>query len=1061
MQPVFHILKPANPSSSSNAQYINRILQGVCIQIVLTTFCKSPALSQTPVVALPSQQESPSVNTQRQNINFTTKSNYFLNAPKPELIFQGASLTTPSQLETLTPADPHLENPSPNLPPQKQTLNPPRRGEALNPSSPSSFIKKGSEELALTPDKVKSKSDIHLDTPKPVLIAQVASPSTSLQQVGLNPSIQPGGVDPLQVLPDSQIDSSQSQTNVSQYPLPTTPAQPGVPNPNIQPGGVDPLQTAPDSRVDQLKPVPKPVGGGDAKLTETLVRNALINTAGRYPWVINPTDKSTFSALQFRPGDQLTYSSFDFQSADGSAGVNHFKVGVFPKESSFYWILENNQVLLETAGQLAGIEYQGQSQDFHITGKMDLTQSYGGYQFVTALAPDLQRLLRNPNSNQSNGSSAGSILTVAAQIINPVGIPAPQIVINNPAIVNNSANITNVKIPTQSNFFNNIDIANAPQILQAFPTVNLQALAELGFRRGETVPTELLQQAGIKFGSIYQDIAPGFTPSVTSTAGIKILQAGKFDNPDLLRMLLDRSLSDSRKKVDYLNSLYWTSFGIRADQQSQQVKTDTYKWYRLYTSQAHNRVLIRYDKDKPEATFTQVFSNPGISLTLRSDNFSVDTGQSLASSLGFLPGLFFEALNPENVDKLLRIARERYKDRQIFSPLQTKATTEERRQINRRLNSTLAYTNIASGVEQLSGQLTFSGSIKPEESAIWQIRTGLYRRSVFFSDTHSTVTSGDITFGDVRISPDRLGPLGFTNTVVQENKVANSNPSNESFAVQTLLTNGEGKQFLLQDSSKLLGVPTPTRSTALVFDRFELRRKETLDAKNSYFSGSQLLPAIETVFSGTQSNLNYSVAVGTWANPDSGRMLNVSDNQSKFKEPDAGVYTNVNISSTNLKISRDAKGIPLEIFNFSPSLALRWNSAASTLNQNIFALNSLFFYQNKNLEFTIVPGLQFGDKFNVVVPASLRFSNGLSFEGAVELGEPTYYHLDVLQALGTDLGIGFYARNFTDMNGSRYSGGSYGLKVRYNLPKTVLYTDFTIGASSHGLDLRMQGSLSF
>ncbi len=28
-----------------------------------------------------------------------------------------------------------------------------------------------------------------------------------------------------------------------------------------------------------------------------------------------------------------------------------------------------------------------------------------------------------------------------------------------------------------------------------------------------------------------------------------------------------------------------------------------------------------------------------------------------------------------------------------------------RRQINRRLNSTLAYTNVASGIEQLSGQL--------------------------------------------------------------------------------------------------------------------------------------------------------------------------------------------------------------------------------------------------------------------------------------------------------------------------------------------------------------------
>lgn len=57
--------------------------------------------------------------------------------------------------------------------------------------------------------------------------------------------------------------------------------------------------------------------------------------------------------------------------------------------------------------------------------------------------------------------------------------------------------------------------------------------------------------------------------------------------------------------------------------------------------------------------------------------------------------------------------------------------------------------------------------------------------------------------------------------------------------------------------------------------------------------------------------------------------------------------------------------------------------------------------------------------------------------------------------------MGFYARNFTDIDRSRFSGGGYGLKVRYNLPKTVLFTDFTIGASSQGLDLRLQGSFSF
>jgi hypothetical protein len=1081
--------------SSKKRKYINYILQALGIQILLLTFCKLPALSQTPLKSAASQLQE-SVNNQPEDTDLATlkstldsqqarlsasrvrfaeisqedehsysvksgtidvvSSSSKLGEEQPHLIVSKvkfASISTPDN-----DVDNKLENIDVVTPVSESNSS---KSELFLSEVRVAEISQEKYNFADRPENsdIVTVSSLHLSEPE-LILSQV-----SLETQGtLNPSIPSGGIDPLQLAPDATLDSTVSETNVSQFP--SIPSQPEAPNQNVQPGGVDPLQTAPDSRVDQLNPnQPLEKIEGNAELTDVLVRNAIINTAGRYPWIIDPTDRLSFSALLFRPGEKEVYSNFDFQTTDGSAGVNRFSVGVFPKKDSFYWILDNNQIVMETRGELYGVSYQGESKDFDITRKMNLIQSYGGNQFVVALAPDMERLLGNADSNFNNGSnntSGASILTVAAQLTNPVGVPAQQITINNPAITNNTNNITHVKIPSQSTLYDNIEIANAPKILQAYPTVNLQSLASLSLYRGEEIPESVLKDSGITFGSIFKNTAPRFTPSVSSTAGIKVLQSGRFDNPDLLKMLLDRSISDSTRNVHYLNSLYWSSYGIRGEKLSEKTQSNSYRWYRLYASQAHNRVLLRYDKNKAEATYTQVFANPGISITLRPETFDVDGTQSITNSVGLLTGLIYDQINPSNINKLLATARKRYQNREVFSTLSTKATSEERRQINRRLNSTLAFTNLASGIEQVSGKITFSSRIKPRQSSMWQVRSGLYRRSVLFFESQSTVTSGPITFGETRFSPDRLGPLGFANSFTPESKVDNPIPTNESFAVQTLMTTADGRQFLFQDSSEnLLGVPIPARATALVFDRFELRRSETQRVKNYIFSGYKFLPATELVYSGTNKNINYSMSVGTWINPNAHLLLNVSDNQSIFKEPTVGVYANANVNSTNLKISRDAKGNPIEVFNFSPSLTLRLNSSSSVLNQNLVALSSLFFYQNRNFEVAVAPGVQYNDRFIGVLPASLRFKNGLSFETALEVGERTYYRLEALQAVNRDLSLGLYVRNFTDIDRSRLRSDSYGLKMRFNVPKTVLFTDFTIGNSSQGLDIRLQGSMNF
>jgi hypothetical protein len=897
-------------------------------------------------------------------------------------------------------------------------------------------------------------------------LSQTPLPATPSQSQTPNSKVQLSDVEPLQVAPDSHLESPEAAQILSQTPVPITPSEQLDPNRNIPTPGIDPLQIAPDAQVDELKPdepLPQNIEEQDPKLTEQLVRNALLNTAGRYPWIIDPTDRYTFSALLFRPGSKQIYSSFDLQTADDTTQLNRFRIGRFSNNDSFYWVLDNNRVVIETKGHLAGVTYQGESQDISITRKMDLVQSYGGNQFVTALAPDIEGLLENPDTAQGNGSGS-SILTVAAQVINPPGTPLVPIAINNPAIIRDSGNVTNLTIPSQSNLFNNIDVANAPTVLQAFPTVNLQPLAELALYSGETVPEEVLEEAGIKFGSIFRGISPEFTPSVSSVAGIKTLQLGRFDNPDLLRMLLDRSLDQGNRKVHYFNSLYWSSFGIRAENQSEEVKPpDINDWYQLYASQAHNRIVIEYHPEEPEATFTQVFANPGISLTVRPNTFDVDETQSLSATLGLLPGLLFKQLNPQGVNQLLQTARQRYNNHQIFTPLQTKATSEQRRQINRRLNSTLAFTNIATGIEQLSGLMTFSSRIHPSNSALWQVRTGLHRRrALFFEVPSPTVTSEPIRFGNLRLSSDRFGPLGFGNAIVPETTVSDGQQSNESFAVQTLVTTANGNQFLFENSSAgMAGVPIPGRSTALVFDRFELLRTETSKGKNHVFFGSLFLPAAEMVFSGTQGNFNYSIGAGAWLNPNSDKGLNVGDNQSQFQEPGLGLYARATLSHTNLSISRDAQGIPQTIFNFIPSLTVRWNSAANDINQNVVALSSVFSYQNKKLAFTIIPGIQYTDEFIAVLPATVQFSNGLTLEASLEVGKRTYYRFEALKSLNKRFSLGLYTRNFTDIDNSRIPGDSYGFKVRYNLPTTSLFTDFTLGTGSNGLDLRLQGSLSF
>lgn len=850
------------------------------------------------------------------------------------------------------------------------------------------------------------------------------------------------------------------QSALAQSSLPSSLPSEQIPNRNNSPTGIDPLQVAPNSQVDQLQQnqsLPQN-GNNNADLTESLVRDALLNTANRYPWIIDPTDRFSFPSVQFRPTVKNFYTNFDLQFAKGSPVINRFTAGDFADEDSFYWVLDDNRVVMETEGRLAGVLYQGRSNDITVRRKARQIQSYGGNQYVVALPPDLDQLMRK-EENGTNQISNTSVLTVTAEIINPPGIPAPPVKINNPATNSNNSNITSVKFPNQNNLFDNIEVANAPLVLQAFPTTNLQPLAQTALLEGEEVSEDLLKEAGIEFGSVLQGISPTFTPQTTSTPGIKILQLKEFGNYDLLKVLLDRSLSEKSKTLHYLNSLLWVSYGIRAENQTEKIDREQYNWYRIYASKPHHRVLVRYDPKVIEAKYTDVFANPGISLTLNQDGLKVDEPQTLAASFGLLAGGVFDFFNPENVDQSLKTARERYQRHEIFTPLQTKATSEQRRAINRRLNSTLAFANRASGLTQLSGLLTFPSAIHTDDSSLFQVRTGLYQRSVLFIDRPPPkVTKGPIQFGELRLSIDNFGPLGFTNTFVPNSKLAD----NESFAVQSLVTTSDDKKFLFSDSSdRLVGVPLATKASSLAFDRFELTRTESLKADIHVYSGALLLPAAEMVFSGTQGNWNYSLSAGAWLNPTPNRAMNALDNGFGLQEPTLGLYSNALVSYTDINVSRDAKGNFQRAIINNPSLNLRWNSAPNSQNPITGVLQHSFSYQDKNLALTLAPGLVYSDRFSVILPASFNLSSGLSLNAVAELGQSTYYSIEGLQSIGQNLAIGSYFQNYTSVANSRILGNSYGLKLRYTPSGTPLSTDLSIGTSENGFETRIQGNLSF
>lgn len=817
-------------------------------------------------------------------------------------------------------------------------------------------------------------------------------------------------------------------------------------------------------------------------IQKTIILDALTFSANKYPWIVNPTDNLTFSTELFKPNKNENYIDTDIRVRFSGENqiIDKFTYAKFPKTDQFYWVLDGNRIVVETKGSQAGIIYQGRQTNTYITQNVTSQQAFWGLQSLFAIPTDFRELAGEVDTNNF------SVTSIAGQLINPEGIPAGRVIINS-GIDSNNPNVTVLKNPIPAigsgstlsvdggqALFQVLDATNAPKILQGFPTTNIQPLLDDGnvrLQEGEIIPKSALEAAGIFWGDILTGKGFGFTAPVSSFPGIKVAQLGKFDNFDLLNVAVNPFLSQSEKDFHYLNSLQWLSLGKRDPVfQTLSQTQESSDWHRLYVSHPHNRSLIQYDPVASKATYSNIFSAPGLSLTAKFSDTSIDAIQSVNSTLGLLLGGVFEAIKIDKIQQGLEEARQKLKNGEGFVPLNTPATAEQRRQINNRLNRTLSYANASSGLEQVSGTYTFPSQVTPNNSNILQIRTGNHKRAVQFLERNiSILDEGDTFFSDLRLSNEKFGPLTYIGIPIPLNGTS-IDPINEASAVEVILTNPQGQRFVQKfNSADSTVVPLQIRAADLAFDYMELTRVSKIGVDFNSFNGYLSLPTVELLAAGSSGNFNYSANLGTWFNIDANSAPGVSNNNLGTEEPTLGLYTNILLNYIKTDIRLNSAKRPVAINTHVPYLRVDWNSASNKNNPFSTYLSYLYQHQERNFGFSLAPGIAFiennsNGEFLGLFNGEFSTSHGLNLKTNLEVGKEFFFEFQGLHGVSKNIYAGVYLKNYAINNlglSSRVSGFNYGIIMRHNFPDNSVFIETQIGTGENGFDLKLQGGYRF
>ncbi|BDI17247.1 hypothetical protein ANSO36C_30490 [Nostoc cf. commune SO-36] len=817
-------------------------------------------------------------------------------------------------------------------------------------------------------------------------------------------------------------------------------------------------------------------------IQKKIIIDALTTSADKYPWIVNPTDNLTFPIELFKPNKNENYIDTDISVKFSGENqiIDKFTYAKFPKADQFYWVLDQNRIVVETKGYQAGILSQGRQTNTYITRNVTSEQAFWGLQTLFAIPTDFRELAGEVDTTNF------SVISIAGQVVNPEGIPAGRVIINS-GIDPNDPNVTVLKNPIPAigsastlsvdggqALFQALDATNAPKILQGFPTTNLQPLLDdrnVKLQEGEIIPNSALEAAGIFWGDILTGEGFGFTAPVSSFPGIKVAQLGEFDNFDLLNVAINPFLSQSDKDFHYLNSLQWLSLGKREPIFKTLSQTqETSDWHRLYVSHPHNRSLIQYDPVAIKVTYSNIFSAPGLSLTANFSDTSIDAIQSINSTLGLLLGGVFEAIKIDNIQQGLEEAKQKLKNGEDFVPLNTPATPEQRRQINNRLNRTFSFANASSGLEQVSGTYTFPSQVTPNKSSILQIRTGNHKRAVQFLERNiSVLDEGDTFFSDLRLSNEKFGPLTYIGIPVPLNDTS-IDPINEASAVEVILTNPQGQRFIRKfNSADSTLVPLQVRAADLAFDYMELTRVDKIGISFNNFSGSLSLPTVELLAAGSSGNFNYSANLGTWFNIDANSAPGVSNNNLGEEEPTLGFYTNILFNYIKTDIRLNAAKKPVAINTHVPYLRVDWNSASNKNNPFSSYLSYLYQHQERNFGFSLAPGIAFiennsNGEFLGLFNGEFSTSHGLNFKTNLEIGKEFFFEFQGLQRVSKNISAGIYLKNYSINNlglNSRVPGYNYGVIMRHNFPENSVFIETKIGTGENGFDLKLQGGYRF
>ncbi|MEH2174043.1 hypothetical protein [Nostoc sp.] len=854
------------------------------------------------------------------------------------------------------------------------------------------------------------------------------------------------------------------------------------PQPNtIQPSNSNPLKPYTPRQqilIEKLRRTKKQ----PQAIQKTIILDALTFSADKYPWIVNPTDNLTFSTELFKPNKNENYIDTDIRVRFSGENqiIDKFTYAKFPKTDQFYWVLDGNRIVVETKGSQAGIIYQGRQTHTYITQNVTSQQAFWGLQTLFAIPADFQNLFGDVDTQNF------SITSIVGQLVNLEGIPAGRVTINS-GIDSNNPNVTVLRNPIPAigsgstlsinggqALFQALDAVNAPKILQGFPTTNIQPLLDDGnvkLKIGEIIPNSALEATGISWGNILTGKGFGFNAPISSLPGIKVAQLGKFDNYDLLNVAVNPFLSQSEKDFHYFNSLQWVSLGRREPVFETLSQTqDSSDWHRLYVSRPHNRSLIQYDPVAVKATYSNIFSAPGLSLTAKFSDTSLDAIQSVNSTLGLLLGEVFEAIKIDNIQQGIQEARQKFKDGEGFNSLHTTATSEQRRQINNRLNRTLSYANASSGLEQVSGTYTFPSQVTPQNSSILQIRTGNHKRAVqFLGRDISILKEGNTFFSDLRLSNKTFGPLTYIGIPIPLNDTS-INPINQSSAAEVILTSPQGQQFVQKfNSSDSTIVPIEARAADLAFDYMELTRVDKIGVSFNSFNGYLSLPTVELLAAGSSGNFNYSANVGTWLNIDANSAPGVSNNNLGMEEPTLGFYTNILLNYIKTDVRLNSAKRPVAINTHVPFLRVDWNSASNKNNPFSTYLSYLYQHQERNFGFTLAPGIAFVEnnsngEFLGLFNGEFSTSHGLNLKTNLEMGKEFFFQFQGLHKVSKNLSAGIYFKNYAINNiglSNRVSGFNYGVILRHNFPDNSVFIETQIGTGENGFDLQLQGGYRF